>query len=174
MLIALANVLHVDVTTLTGSAPISADLQRRAGHPAVADLRESIEQFPLQLSDGPEPDVQALLTRAADAWHRWHASVTPRASAGALLPQLIRDGRRATRITTGNERRTAHMALTSAYALSEQVLAWVSDSALLWLAADRCMSHPLSRGIAGELVTSGGRLVERDARGLATRLGLTV
>lgn len=36
----------------------------------------------------------------------------------------------------------------------------------------RC--HPLSRGIAGELVTSGGRLVQREARGLASRLGLTV
>ncbi|MBB5152502.1 hypothetical protein [Saccharopolyspora phatthalungensis] len=36
----------------------------------------------------------------------------------------------------------------------------------------RC--HPLSRGIAGELVARGGRLVERDARSLATRLGLIV
>lgn len=36
----------------------------------------------------------------------------------------------------------------------------------------RC--HPLSRGIAGELVTSGGRMVESEARGLARQLGLTV
>jgi hypothetical protein len=33
--------------------------------------------------------------------------------------------------------------------------------------------HPLARGIAGELVASGGRLVERDARALARSLGLT-
>lgn len=140
MLTALAAVFHVDVTTLTGSAPIAADLQRRAGHPAVDDLREAIESTPLQLQDGPGPDVQTLLQRATDAWFLWHTSSTPRASAGALLPQIIRDGRRATRLTTGKERRTAHMALTSAYALAEQVLAWVSDSALLWLAADRCMT----------------------------------
>jgi transcriptional regulator with XRE-family HTH domain len=143
MLVALAHVLHVDVSTLTGanSAPVCAALQRREGHPVVADMREAIEATPLQIPDGPEPDVQALLTRAADAWHLWHTSPTPRASAGAVLPQLIRDARRAVRVTTGKERRTAHMTLTSAYALSEQVLAWVSDSALLWLAADRCMNH---------------------------------
>src|SRR5690606_691755 len=57
MLVALADVLHVDVTTLTGtgSAPISADLQRREGHPVVSGLREAIESTPLQLQDGPEP-----------------------------------------------------------------------------------------------------------------------
>ncbi len=38
------------------------------------------------------------------------------------------------------------------------------------LEAMRC--HPLARGLASELVTSGGRLVERDARALAHRLGL--
>lgn len=140
MLVSLADVLHVDVTTLTGSAPIAADLQRREGHPVVADLREAIEAIPLQLPDAPEPDVQALLQRAADAWHRWHTSHAPRTSAGALLPQIIRDGRHAIRVTGGKDRRTAYMALTSAYALAEQVLAWVADSALLWLAADRCMT----------------------------------
>ncbi|GAA4857645.1 helix-turn-helix transcriptional regulator [Saccharopolyspora cebuensis] len=143
MLVALASVLHVDVTTLTGtgSAPISAGLQRREGHPVVSGLREAIESTPFRFQDdGPEPDVRALLQRAADAWHLWHTSPTPRASAGALLPQLVRDGRRAARVTTGKDRRTAHMALTSAYALAEQVLAWVADSALLWLAADRCMT----------------------------------
>lgn len=179
MLVALANVLHVDVTTLTGtgsSAPISADLQRREGHPVVSGLREAIESTPLQLQDGPEPDVQALLQRAADAWYLWHTSPTPRASAGALLPQIIRDGRRATRVTTGKERRTAHMALTSAYALSEQVLAWVSDAALLWLAADRCMTsaqeadrpEPLAGAawVLGNVWRATGR--EEDAYRLAT------
>ena len=36
----------------------------------------------------------------------------------------------------------------------------------------RC--HPIARSLTGELVTSGGRLVESDARALAGRLGLTV
>ncbi len=34
----------------------------------------------------------------------------------------------------------------------------------------RC--HPLSRGLAAELVTAGSRLIERDARGLAKQLGV--
>ncbi|WP_267595233.1 helix-turn-helix domain-containing protein [Carbonactinospora thermoautotrophica] len=40
------------------------------------------------------------------------------------------------------------------------------------LEAMRC--HPLARGLVSELVTSGGRLVERDARALAQRFGLAV
>ncbi|NQE72371.1 hypothetical protein [Nocardia gamkensis] len=40
----------------------------------------------------------------------------------------------------GQERRAAAAALSGAYALSEQVLAWVADAPLLWLAADRCMA----------------------------------
>lgn len=38
--------------------------------------------------------------------------------------------------------------------------------------AARC--HPLARSIAGDLVDHGGRLVERDARTLAERLGVVV
>lgn len=34
--------------------------------------------------------------------------------------------------------------------------------------------HPLARSLAGELVVSGGRMVERDARRLAARMGMTV
>lgn len=34
----------------------------------------------------------------------------------------------------------------------------------------RC--HPLSRNLAAELVTHGGRIVERESWGLATRLGV--
>ena len=68
MLVALAEVLHVDVATVTGSAPIAVDLQRREGHPVVADLREAIESIPLTLQREPEPDVSALQRRAAEAW----------------------------------------------------------------------------------------------------------
>jgi tetratricopeptide (TPR) repeat protein len=56
-----------------------------------------------------------------------------------MLPAIIRDGRRAVRVLDGEDRRTAYRALAGAYALAEQVLAWVADPALLWLAADRCM-----------------------------------
>ncbi|MGV9750701.1 hypothetical protein [Nocardia farcinica] len=33
--------------------------------------------------------------------------------------------------------------------------------------------HPIGRNLAAELVTNGGRLVERDARALANQLGVT-
>lgn len=36
----------------------------------------------------------------------------------------------------------------------------------------RC--HPMARSLAGELVTTGGRMIERDARSLASALGVTV
>ena len=35
----------------------------------------------------------------------------------------------------------------------------------------RC--HPLSRNLAAELVTHGGKIVEQESRALATRLGVT-
>jgi len=46
----------------------------------------------------------------------------------------------ALRTLEGQERRDAAAALSGAYALSEQVLAWVADAPLLWLAADRWMA----------------------------------
>lgn len=139
MLVRLAEVLGVrDLAELTGEATLEVGLQRRSGHPVVEPIREAIESVDL-LPTGPTVQPAELIERAERAWRKWHTSDTPRADAGALLPQLIRDGRRAARVLDGQERRRAYMALASAYALSEQVLAWVADSALLWLAADRCM-----------------------------------
>lgn len=140
MLLRLAEAIGVrDLSELIGETDLDvAGLQRRSGHPAVADIREAIEHVslgdPVRVVDAGE-----LERRGAHLWQVWHTSSAPRAAAGALLPPLIRDGRRAVRVLTGDERRTAYRALAGAYALAEQVLAWVADSTLLWLAADRCM-----------------------------------
>ncbi|WP_312873351.1 helix-turn-helix domain-containing protein [Kibdelosporangium persicum] len=140
MLIKLGEVLGVnDLSELTGDETIRMGLERRSGHPVVDDMRDAIESVTLSPSLGPPPNPDVLCARTADAWNLWHTSATPRASAGAVLPQIIRDGRRAVRVLDGDDRRRAYTALAGAYALSEQVLAWVADSALLWLAADRCM-----------------------------------
>ncbi|QWF84812.1 helix-turn-helix domain-containing protein [Amycolatopsis sp. CA-230715] len=140
MLIKLGEVLGVhDLSELTGDETIRMGLERRSGHPVVDDLRDAIEAAVLSVPPGPAPDPESLLTRTAEAWQLWHTSPAPRAAAGAVLPQLIRDCRRAVRMLDGSGRRKAYIALSGAYALSEQILAWVSDSALLWLAADRCM-----------------------------------
>lgn len=177
MLMRLAEVLDVrDLAELTGSSAVPTDLQRRSGHHAVDDLREAIEATQLKLPNAEVDGEENLQRRAADAWQAWHTSTTPRASAGALLPAIIRDARRSARVLEDSERRKAHAALTSAYALAEQVLAWVADSALLWLAADRCMAsaeqaddpHALAGAawVVGNVWRATGR--EDDAYRLAT------
>lgn len=128
-----------DLTEITGEHELLVGISRRAGHPVVPAIREAIEG--VDLTPAPSPiDTTELAARVERAWRLWHTSATPRADAGAMLPELIRDGRQALRTLDGAERRAAAAALSGAYALSEQVLAWVADAPLLWLAADRCMS----------------------------------
>ncbi|MEV6656430.1 helix-turn-helix domain-containing protein [Nocardia fluminea] len=140
MLLRIGQALGVrDLTEITGEHELLVGISRRAGHPVVSAIREAIES--VDLTPVPSPvDTAELAARVERAWRLWHTSDTPRADAGAMLPELIRDGRRALRTLDGQERRAAAAALSGAYALSEQVLAWVADAPLLWLAADRCMS----------------------------------
>lgn len=140
MLLRLGQALGVrDLTEITGDHELLVGVSRRAGHPVVPAIREAIESVDLSPA-APAIDPTELRARVDRAWRLWHTSPTPRADAGAMLPELIRDGRRALRTLDGTERRTAAAALSGAYALSEQVLAWVADAPLLWLAADRCMA----------------------------------
>ncbi|MEU4810032.1 helix-turn-helix domain-containing protein [Nocardia fluminea] len=140
MLLRIGQALGVrDLTEITGEHELLVGISRRAGHPVVPAIREAIEG--VDLTPVPSPiDTAELHARVERAWRLWHTSPTPRADAGAMLPDLIRDGRRALRTLDGPQRREAAAALSGAYALSEQVLAWVADAPLLWLAADRCMS----------------------------------
>jgi transcriptional regulator with XRE-family HTH domain len=140
MLLKLGQALGVrDLTELTGEHELLVGISRRAGHPVVPAIREAIESVDLAPTASTIEPAE-LRARVDRAWRLWHTSSTPRADAGAMLPELIRDGRRALRTLDGEERRVAASALSGAYALSEQVLAWVADAPLLWLAADRCMS----------------------------------
>lgn len=150
MLLALARAIGVrDLTELTGEHELLIGVNRRAAHPVVPAIREAIEavEFGPPASTVAAPELAARVERA---WRLWHTSANPRADAGAMLPELITDGRRALRTLEGQDKRTAAAALAGAYALSEQILAWVADSPLLWLAADRCMS---AAEIADEPVT---------------------
>ncbi|NUS94546.1 MAG: helix-turn-helix transcriptional regulator [Nocardia sp.] len=176
MLLRIGQALGVrDLTEITGEHELLVGISRRAGHPVVPAIREAIEG--VDLTPAPSPVDPAELTARVDrAWRLWHTSATPRADAGAMLPELIRDGRRALRTLDGKERRAAAAALSGAYALSDQVLAWVADAPLLWLAADRCMSaaeiadDPVSLASAswvlGNVWRSTGR--EEDAYRLAS------
>ncbi len=175
MLLNIAQALGVrDLTEITGEHELLVGVSRRAGHPVVPPIREAIEQVDLTGS-APAVDAAELNARVGRAWRIWHESATPRASAGAMLPELITDGRRAMRSLDGQLRRTAAAALVGAYVLAEQVLAWVADAPLLWLAADRAMSaseiadDPVSLAAAawvlGNVWRSTGR--EEDAYVLA-------
>ncbi|MGH3862135.1 helix-turn-helix domain-containing protein [Actinokineospora sp.] len=151
------------------------DLTGRSGHEAVPAMREAIESQMLVVTGEPV-DVDQLVQRAGDAWALWHSSPSPRAAVGAVLPRIISDGRRSTRLLEGDQRRRAHAALSSAYALSEQLLAWVADGQLLWLTADRCMASaeqaddPLALALAAWVVGNVWRVTGRedDALRLAT------
>ncbi|MGY4098023.1 helix-turn-helix domain-containing protein [Nocardia sp. R16R-3T] len=169
MLLRIGQALGVrDLTEITGEHELLVGIARRAGHPVVPDIREAIES--VELAPLPSPiDPTELRVRVERAWRLWHTSVTPRADAGAMLPELIRDGRRAVRTLDGQERRTAAAALSGAYALSEQVLAWVADAPLLWLAADRCMSaaeiadDPVTLAAASWVLGNVWRSTSREA-----------
>jgi hypothetical protein len=153
MLLKLGQVLGVrDLTELTGEHELLVGLSRRSGHPVVPAIRRAIESVELSSTASPINAVE-LSARVERAWRLWHTAARPRAAAGEMLPELITDGRGALRTLTGQERRTAAAALAGAYALSEQVLAWVADAPLLWLAADRCMS---AAEIADDPVTLAG------------------
>lgn len=141
MLIQLADVLGVSsLRELIGEDADLINLDRRAALDVVPAIREAIEQPMLVVAaTTTPPEVSVLHERVAHAWRTWHASNQPRTDAGLLLPALLRDTRRATRVLDGNDRRQANRALAGVYALCEQVLAWVAEAPLLWLAADRCM-----------------------------------
>lgn len=172
MLVKLAEVLGVhDLTEVTGDSSVPIGMLRRTGHEAVPAIREAIEEARLVVSSEPRPDVDHLAGQVALAWRTWHASSTPRADVGAVLPTLIRECSRAVRVLDGDTRRKAAASLSEVYALCEQVLAWVAEPALVWLVADRCMQaaqqadNPLviagAAWVLGNVQRSTGR--EEDA-----------
>lgn len=139
VLLRLAEVLGVhNLADITGDNDLLMTTTRRAAHPVVVPIREAIEAVELTALD-PSVTPAELGERVERAWRLWHSSAQPRADAGAMLPGIIRDGRRALRAFDGDDLRVAATALAGGYALAEQVLAWVSDAPLLWLSADRCM-----------------------------------
>lgn len=178
MLVKLADALGLhDVAALTGDQAATVSAARREGHEAVPAIREAIEETVLVVDREQHYDVGDLVDRAVYAWRVWHTSATPRADVGRVLPSLLRDARRAARVLTGPDRRTANTALVAAYALAEQALAWVSDSALLRLSADRCMTaaeqadDPVSLAAAAWVVGNVWRSTGREDDALQLAVG---
>ena len=166
MLVKLANAIGVsDLTELTGSAGVPLSMARQAGHEAVPGIREAILEPVLRVEPEPRPDAADLKRRVDEAWILWHASTTPRADVGRVLPQLVRDAERAVRVLDGKDRRKAAAALSELYALAEQALAWVAEPSLVWLVADRCMQA--AQQADDPLVIAGAAWVVGNVRRIA-------
>jgi len=174
MLVRIAEAIGVrELSELIGDQGFPLGMLRRSGHDAVPAIREAIEATPLAVRRDPMPDTGSLADRAASAWRTWHASPTPRADVGRVLPELLRDCQRAVRVLDGADRRRAYGTLSEVYALCEQALAWVAEPALLWLTADRCMhaaqqaDDPLTLGGAAWVMGNVQRATSREEDAVA-------
>lgn len=141
MMLKLAEALELrDLAELTGEQELPMTLAQHTSHDAVPPIREALREYGLSVDALTQPvDIDTLKRRVADAWGLWHSSKTQRTDVGRILPALIRDAQRATRLLDGPDRRRAYGALADVYALCEQILAWVCEPQLLWLVADRGM-----------------------------------
>lgn len=174
MLVRIAEAIGVrELSELIGDQGFPLGMLRRSGHDAVPAIREAIEVTPLAVRHDPMPDTGSLADRAASAWRTWHASPTPRADVGRVLPELLRECQRAVRVLDGADRRCAYGTLSEVYALCEQALAWVAEPALLWLTADRCMhaaqqaDDPLTLGGAAWVMGNVQRATSREEDAVA-------
>jgi transcriptional regulator with XRE-family HTH domain len=146
ILVKLAEALAVgDIAVLAGtdmdlgegtSVPVASFT--RIPHDAVPAIREAIREPMMQVPDA-SPDVPALASRTADAWHLWHTSREHRTDVGRILPRLITDARTAARSPEQPVRRAANAVLADVYALAQHELVWASEGELIWTAADRAM-----------------------------------
>lgn len=138
-LISIAEALKVrDLSQLVGGHPMPITLFRGPGHPALPAVRAAVNTVavPLDASPPPLPHLQARLTKA---WQTRHSSPDHRTVVGALLPDLIRDGKHAVRAYEGEQRRQALAALSEAYCLAQFFCAYQPDAGLLWRIAERAM-----------------------------------
>jgi len=137
VLVKLAEALAVgDVAVLAGtdmdlggatSIPVASFA--RIPHEAVPAIRDAVRDPMLTVEDGPV-DVNALASRAADAWRLWHTSREHRTDVGRVLPRLVTDARIAARGSNRPQQRAASAVLADVYALVQHEIVWASESEL--------------------------------------------
>jgi transcriptional regulator with XRE-family HTH domain len=95
VLVKLAEALAVgDVALLAGTdmdlgaASVPVASFARIPHEAVPAIRDAVRDPMLSVPNGPA-DVEALASRAADAWRLWHTSREHRTDVGRILPRLV-------------------------------------------------------------------------------------
>jgi len=77
---------------LGGAASVPVASFARIPHEAVPAIRDAVRDPMLSVPDGPV-DVDALASRAAEAWRLWHTSREHRTDVGRILPRLVTDAR---------------------------------------------------------------------------------
>jgi transcriptional regulator with XRE-family HTH domain len=183
----IARALNVaDLSELTGT-DIGMPVVRGASfHDAVGPIRQAVRSVTLAPAPEQAEGTDLLVHRVRSGWQLWHRSKFGRAEVGALLPDLIADVHAAARLREGAERRAVYSAMTEMYALTQQVLAYVSEPELYWAAADRTQmaaqqaDEPYALGLAAWCLGLGLRhtadpydavtTVERALELLAPRL----
>jgi excisionase family DNA binding protein len=98
---------------LGGAVSVPVESFARIPHDAVPAIRDAVRD-PMLSAPGSPGDVDALVSRTADAWRLWHTSREHRTDVGRILPRLVTDARIAARSAGGAGRRTAQVVLAAA------------------------------------------------------------
>jgi transcriptional regulator with XRE-family HTH domain len=163
----LARIAHAlgvtDLSDLTGTDIGMPVVHGGAVHDAVAPIRAAVRGATLAPMPKQAESTEILAHRARSAWQLWHRSKYGRSEVGALLPDLISDVHAAARLADGADRRSVYEIMTDIYALTQQVLAYVSEPELYWAVADRIQmsaqqaDRPHALGLAAWCMANGLR-----------------
>lgn len=163
----LARIAHAlgvtDLSDLTGADIGMPVVSGRAVHDAVSPIRHIVRSVTLAPMPQQAESPQILAHRTRSAWQLWHRSKFARTEVGAILPDLIADVHDAARLHDGDERRAVYAVMTDVYALTQQVLAYVSEPELYWAIADRIQmaaqqaDQPHALGLAAWCMANGLR-----------------
>lgn len=136
-LLSIAEALKIrDVAKLTGGEPIPMSMFRGPGHPALPAVRDAINAVAVAMNE-PPPPLAHLQARLDAAWRARHAAPDHRTVLGTLLPEMIRDAKRAVRAYEGAERRQALAILAGVYNLAQFFVAYQPSADLLWRIVER-------------------------------------
>ncbi|MFD6224355.1 helix-turn-helix domain-containing protein [Nocardia asteroides] len=141
MLLQLAEALGLqDLAELTGNGhAVSVSIYAGRTHPDLGKVQAALTEYRFA-NPTARHDVASLAQRLRAAWGIRHSSPDHRTALGVILPDLIRDAQAAAR-TTGPDRREARRVLAGVYHLADFYVAYQSDSALVWMVADRGLSE---------------------------------
>lgn len=140
-LLRLAHVLGVeDITALTGDDRIAAATYTKAEHQQLPLMKQALTRYQLTMPSQPPESAEVIDARLRQAWKLWHARGDHRTSIATLLPGLLADTQRATRLLDGADRRRALVALAETYHLAQLFLSFQPAPDLVVLTGDRAMT----------------------------------